>query len=147
MSTASESTAELLRARNIAGELEPIHVACLFAVEKGKGAKIELPSPPALQLQMYGLVELGKPFVSLGRPARAATLTSLGETMMDVLLLEGRHVKGVGIVKRVGDELRASDGRGIATMHAARGVWRCEPGLGGAEREQVILMFCDLTWS
>jgi len=148
MNTVTESTAELLRARDIAPMLDGIHVACLFAVEAAKGTSVDLPATPARQLQNYGLVELGKLTQRGGRTSIPAALSSLGRTVIDVLVLEGRQVKGIGKVKRSGNYLyttELTDMRTIAYCNAD--LWRCAVSLSDVLQERVVLMFPDLRWS
>lgn len=144
MSALSESTAELLRARNLVGMLDRLDVACIFACEKRKPEPAEIPDVPAERLRQLGIVE-GTTFARSGRRGLLATLSSLGQTVVDVLVLEGRPVAGVGVVKQVGNFLIATGGQIVGA--AVEGIWHCEPRLSTELACSVIDMFPELRWT
>ncbi len=145
MNDITQSTAELLRARSVVPLLQPLDVACIFAIDKLKPEAAEIPESGAERLRHLGIAELGKPFARNGHRGYTAKLSPLGHTVVDVLVLEGREVPGVGVVKRIGHFLTVCGGRIVATSVGA--VWRSDPRISTEEACAVIDMFPELRWA
>lgn len=136
------------RACRIAPLLDRVHFACLFAVQAGKGACVDLPATPARQLQAYGLVVLEGPRRHTAAHSwLPAQLSPLGATVLDVLVLEGRQVQGLGTVKRKGGYLHTSNMQIVAACVDYGGGWCCNAQLSSVQREDLILSFPELRWS